>query len=353
MSNLYDAHHQWATRPPDQRFASLDDLLVHVSNRRKGSSEELRNLRTLDVKLAPDGNLGINGESPLAAFTNWSFGQLARTVGAPAGYLRCLSPDLARDCLRDGLGKSRGDTKLMIRETFNGSGSAQAAAFTSATYGRIWDADVLSSLIEAVADSGWHVPPARDSNDSENAGLYASDRDMFVFLINDEKPVEVGNARLGRGFFCWNSETGSATFGLTTFLYNYVCENHVVWGAEEVTELRIVHRTYAIDRFYSQALPVLNRFVENQAEAVRIENMVHSAMLQPVAPDLPRLLKWSENRPFTKREITGAWEAGIAEGDDPTTVWGLVQGLTAFARKMKHTDSRVNLERRAGALLKA
>lgn len=227
MTNLYDAHHQWVTRPADERFASLDDLHDFVFNRRKGSSEERRNLKHIDVKLSPDGNLGVNGESPLAHFSNWSFGQLARAVGAPASYLRSLSPEMARDCLRYGLNKADGDSKLLIRESANGSGQPQAAAFTGPTYGRIWDTDVLSSLIEAVKDSGWRVPPARDNNESDNAGLYASDRDMFVFMVNDESPVEVGNARLGRGFFCWNSETGSCTFGLTTFLYNYVCGNHV------------------------------------------------------------------------------------------------------------------------------
>jgi hypothetical protein len=230
--------------------------------------------------------------------------------------------------------------------------TSQVAAFTSASYGRIWDVDILSSLMEGVEGTGWHVPKARDQNESENSGLYASDRDMFVFMVNDEKPVEVGNACLGRGFFCWNSETGSATFGLMTFLYNYVCGNHIVWGAEDIQELRIIHRTHAFDRFSSHALPILNRFVESRSESTRIENMVANAMGRTLATDLPGLLEWSEGKPFTKREITQAWESSSADGDDPTTAWGLVQGLTAYARQLKHTDSRVNLERRAGSLLK-
>ena len=242
MTNLYDAHIQWVTRPADERFASLESLQAHVTNRRNGSSEERRSLKHIDVKLAPDGNLGVNGESPLAYFSNWSFGQLARAVGAPASYLRSLSPEMARDCLRYGLNQTDGDSKLLIRESLDGFGQPQAAAFTGATYGRIWDADVLTNLIEAVMGSGWHVPPARDNNESENAGIYASDRDMFAFLINDEHPIEIGNAKLGRGFFCWNSETGAGTFGLTTFLYNHMCDNQLVYGAQQVKDLRIIGR---------------------------------------------------------------------------------------------------------------
>jgi hypothetical protein len=352
MTNLYDAHHQWAVRPPDERFPSLDALHDHIKGRRDQSFEESRRLSQVEVKLLPDGNLGVNGELPVAAFTNWSFGQLSLIAGAPARYLRTLTPELARDCLKHGLAKADGSCRLLVRGSYNGSVNSQAAAFTSDSYGRIWDIDVLSSLIEGVKDSGWHVPKAREQNGSGNAGLYASDRDMFVFMVNDEKPVEVGNARLGRGFFCWNSETGSATFGLTTFLWNYICGNHIVWGAEDVNELRIIHRAHAFDRFYREVLPVLNRFVESKSESSRIQNMVSEAMSRTVALDLPGLLKWSDGKPFTKREVTQAWELAQADGDDPTTAWGLVQGLTAYARQIKHTDSRVNLERRAGSLLK-
>ncbi len=44
---------------------------------------------------------------------------------------------------------------------------------------------------------------------------------------------------------------------------------------------------------------------------------------------------------------------GIAEGNDVTTVWGMVQGLTAYARSSPYTSWRVNLERRAGQFREA
>jgi len=202
-----------------------------------------------------------------------------------------------------------------------------------------------------VEGTGWHIPGS-DENDSKAAsGLYASDRDMFVFLVNDKNLVEVGNARLGRGFFCWNSETGAASFGPTTFLYNYVCGNHIVWGAEEVNELRIIHRNHAINRFYSRALPVLNRFVENRVESERIKQQISHAVYNRIGDTFEQVQTWFRNRPFNRKEITQAWETSQAEGNEPTTLWGIVQGLTAYVRNLAHLDCRVDLERRAGALL--
>jgi len=115
--NLYQAHHQWVTRPLDERFASLDALFRFMQSRRNGSSEECRRLAHFDVKLTPDGNLGVNGDSPLACFANWSFAQLATIVGAPARWLRTLSPEMARDCLRYGLERADGNCRLLIRES--------------------------------------------------------------------------------------------------------------------------------------------------------------------------------------------------------------------------------------------
>jgi hypothetical protein len=54
---------------------------------------------------------------------------------------------------------------------------------------------------------------------------------------------------------------------------------------------------------------------------------------------------------FTKGEIETAWGYAASEGEDMRTTWGIVQGLTAYARNLPHIDKRMNLERRAGALL--
>lgn len=353
--NLYEAHRQWANRPADERFADLDSLLLYTQERRSESTEDIRRLSSMKIDTTSDGGIIVNGSKSPAYFSNWAFGQLCRYLGAPAGYLRMLTHDLARDCLQYGLSSSGEECKLLIRDYSQHKGDHReryASAFTSATYGRIWDSDVVESLMGAIDGSSWHVPKPKNGNKSRSSGLYASDHDVFAFFVNDENPVEVGNARLGKGFFCWNSETGASTFGLTTFLYNYVCDNHIVWGAEQVQGLKIIHKSQAPERFYRDAIPILNRFVENRAFDDSIKTMAGKAMLCRIGDNLEEVLNWFKDKPFTKSEIRNGWIVGTAEGEDVTSLWGIVQGLTASAKDLLFADRKVDLERRAGALLK-
>lgn len=353
MTNLYDAHRQWAVRPPDERFDSLESLYQAVNSRRHASHEQVRTVKEIDIKTLGEGSLAINGATPPAMLTNWSFGQLCSMTGAPARYLRTLPPELVTLCVRHALGKAESECRLLLRQPDGGNGIDHlvCSALTGPGYGRIWDASVVEYLMEAVDGTAWRVPPALPVSGSQSAGLYASDRDMFAFMVNPEDVIEVGNAKLGRGFFCWNSETGAATFGLTTFLYNYVCGNHVVWGAEEVSELKIVHRHKAPERFIREALPTLNRFVESNPGAHRIREVIARAMDSKVGDTLEDVQARLGTDQFTKKELSDAWETGIAEHEDVTTLWGMVQGLTAIARLRDHADQRVSLERRAGTLL--
>ncbi|SYZ71969.1 conserved hypothetical protein [Candidatus Zixiibacteriota bacterium] len=229
MTDLFDAHKQWATRPRDERFASLDDLPEFTGNRKRASIEDVRPLRGLKLYGAIGGALTLNGSMQTSLLTNWAFTQLCQQAAAPSGYLNTLPAEIAAQCLEHGISSNGGDTKILIRKNEilqENKPQNMVSAFTSPSYGRIWDCDTVEAIMESIRDS---TPP---SYGGDNCGLYASDRDMFIFLVTDEKPVEVGNARFGREFFCWNSETGAATFGLTPFLYNYVCANQIVWGAE-------------------------------------------------------------------------------------------------------------------------
>jgi len=349
-SNLYDAHRQWCIRLPDERFHNLDSLHAFTQRLKDASEEKVRKLPEVHLDVTGQSGLALNGSEEPAILTNWSFSQLCTIAGAPAKYLRTLPPETVIECLRHSLSQRETQVKLLFR---NSSEDRVVSAFTGPKYGRIWDADVVASLKDAVEGTGWRVPLAQSNGSSDNAGLYASDRDMFAFFVNDENPIEVGDAKLGRGFFCWNSETGSCTFGLTTFLYNYVCGNHIVWGAEQVQELKIVHRSRAIDRFRTEALPALDRFVENRVTTEAITRGVDQAARLKVGDDLGKVTEWFKEKPFTGSEIIAGWRTGRNEGDDVSTLWGMVQGLTAFARQLPHTDVRVNLERRAGTLLKS
>lgn len=71
------------------------------------------------------------------------------------------------------------------------------SALTGPGYGRIWDASVVEYLMEAIDGTAWRVPPALPLGDSQNAGLCASDRDMFDFMVGGRHRGRKRQARTG------------------------------------------------------------------------------------------------------------------------------------------------------------
>jgi Domain of unknown function (DUF932) len=139
---------------------------------------------------------------------------------------------------------------------------------------------VVDALVERFGDgvSGqWRVPGEfgdRVTVTKENTTLYASDRDMFVFLADEENRIELPNRRAGRmgsfarGFFVGNSEVGKSSLFAGFFLFDYVCCNRIIWGADQYTEVRIRHTKGAPDRWLEEVTPVLQEYAEGSAKPV-------------------------------------------------------------------------------------
>ena len=125
------------------------------------------------------------------------------------------------------------------------------------------------SAVQRIAGNGtgdtrWKVPGVLDwSTDiynpnvdvtQESTTLYASDRDVFLFLVDDLNPIETGRLPDGspdlffRGFYCWNSEVGAKTLGIASFYLRAVCQNRNLWGVEDSEEITIRHSKYAAAR---------------------------------------------------------------------------------------------------------
>lgn len=103
----------------------------------------------------------------------------------------------------------------------------------------------------------------------ETTTLYASDRDVFLFLVDDLNPIEAGLLPDGtpdlyfRGFYCRNSEVGAKTLGIASFYLRAVCQNPNLWGVEDFQKVKIRHSKYATSRFAHEAAPALSRFAES------------------------------------------------------------------------------------------
>lgn len=357
------AHHQWASRPNDQRFTSLTEMLDFKNRIRQLSEGKVISSRAIEVVAHPTDIraltvVGPNG-SPVAA-THWSFGQLASLVDAPAKYLRNLPGQLAADCLNYGfLRRDVEDVGVLVLHDAE-SGIHQLSAATGPNYGRIWDAEVIQALINMFGDGvtgDFKVPGIWGQDvvvDKENTTLYASDRDMFVFLADEKNRVEIDDRRngkpggLARGVFAWNSEVGKTTMGFATFLFDEVCQNRIVWGGRRYQELTIRHTASAPDKFLEELRPAIETYAKG--DMGDIETIVKAAKQARLDTDVAEFL--AKRTPFSRSRVAAMIAAHDADENRPMeTVWDAVTGITAYARGIQHQDARVDVEREAGKLL--
>lgn len=359
--NLFEASKEWATRPADQRYQTLAELREAVHSRRLRSRSVDVDLPRIHVEASESQALTINSAIAPSTPSHWAFGQFAGLLKAPANYLRTLPPDTLRDCLNHGLKSApRESVKFMTIASENGESSVLQAV-TSPTYGRIWDADCVDAVGRVVERSGgrFHNPRAYASGGGTNrlggdtvpSGLYASDRDVFIFMIDGGSQLDVGpRAKLNRGFFVKNSEVGAATFTLTTFLFNTVCGNHIIWGAQDINTLSIRHTKGGPYRFDSEAAPTLMEYANSSAQ--KEESAIRKAMDYLLPKNADEFEKLVAPFKFTKGELKSAIDFAKAEEGGCRSLWDLVQGFTAYARGFDYLDARTDLERRAGAMLK-
>lgn len=346
-----EANEQWRNRPADERFETLTALRESVNSRRMRS-------RSVDIdctrlSIEDTGNtLLINSQITPCEPSHWSFGQLSTLVKAPAGYLRSLPRPLLTQCLSHGLKNGQRDAVKFMTIASEDEKPNRLQAVTSTTYGRIWDADVVDAVSRIVDRTGNKFFNPKDWS-GKPSGLYASDHDVFAFMIDGGSIVDAGpRAQINRGFLVWNSETGAKTFGLMTFLFNKVCGNHIIWGATDVNKLLIRHTSGGPYRFDSEAAPMLKRYSEESAAPLGDTLRKAQDFMLPAYKDSDELNDFtSRTAKFSRSELREAVNFAKSEEGDCRTLWHLVQGFTAYARGFDHMDARVDLETRAGKLL--
>ncbi|MDR3529312.1 MAG: DUF932 domain-containing protein [Rhodopila sp.] len=363
---------EWFSRPADERYLSLSDLFARVKGRAERSRTRTVESRAVRVEASREDaeRLALvlpGGDEPVAA-THWSFGQLASLVGAPAGYLRQLPAALAGINLQYGLASHRAE---QVKTLATEDGRTELRAVTGPDYGRIYDHELVSAVQRiagnGTGDTSWKVPGTLDWSSmtytprvdvtAETTTLYASDRDVFLFLVDDTHPIEAGRLVDGspdlyfRGFYCWNSEVGSKTLGIASFYLRAVCQNRQLWGVEGFEEITIRHSKYAASRFAHETAPALANFA-NSSPAPFVAG-IRAARERIVArTDEERTEFLTRRAGFGRADAAKIIDTVLREeGGPPQSVFDFVQGITAVARTKEHQDVRLDLEQRAKRLL--
>jgi hypothetical protein len=360
---------QWFTRPDDQKFLSLADLETSVLARSSNAKQEIVDVSSIQLSArseSPDSMmLEFNGDT-VATPTHWSFGQLSSLAGAPAGYLRKLPGVISAINLQYGLQNLRSENVKM----FYNPESTQLLAATGVEYGRVFDYELVRAVRKiagnGTGDTRWKVPGAIDwatyrynpyvDISQQTTTLYASDRDVFMFLVDDTHPIEIGKLPDGnpdlvfRGFYVWNSEVGSKTLGISTFLFRAVCQNRNIWGAQDIATVTIRHSKNAPQRFADEVEPALLEYSNASDRGVVLG--IQQAKQAIVAKTDEDRLEFLGKRNFSIKQAQRIIDTVVhEEGHKPASVWDFVQGITAVARDIGHTDERITLERTAGNLL--
>jgi hypothetical protein len=228
---IFTAATQWATRPADERFTSLQELYTVTHAYAHQASQKTVSWDSLRVEARDEEIQLIDKADVPARFTHWAFGQLCGHVNAPVSYLRSLPSTLACQNLNHGLANRSLQPGNPAQMMFHDNGSLLLRALTTEAYQRIWNWEIVERLLEW-EQKGWE--PARpdlrwdggdptvclrcngtgdDGSRTEGSAekampyciackgtghalpaLYASDKDMFAFVRNRKtKPQRTGN----------------------------------------------------------------------------------------------------------------------------------------------------------------
>ena len=371
----------WANRPEDERFTSLNDLIEVRRNKTNLMRDSLVNVKASKLKVIGEetdsdlrqGKIFVEyfDEATQKWFktepTNWGFNQVSSLGKGMPSYFRTLPATLAADCIYWGISQNR--AKQFVKSYANiaeGSNEGTLSAMTGPDYGRIYDYEVAQCVRDSIYNTDFKIPGALTGNNTYDpfvpvtkatTTLFASDRDIFLFLVDDKNPIEVGKLKNGdpdlmfRGFYVSNSEVGAKSFRLGTMYLRGVCMNRCLWGVENFQEIKINHTKFALDRFRDEAAPALRDYSNGNSD--NLIQGVENAKAQKLAKDDEEMLEFLQKRVGLSQKMSqAALDRHQEEEDAPVrTTWDTVQAITAIARDIPHQDNRFEIERKAGQLL--
>jgi hypothetical protein len=393
MSNISTAFRQYANRPKDERFPDLQSMIDASLLDKNLSAERTYNLKDLKVvtttydtrqdAFSPKADvvghdLALASPKGQATFSHWAFSQLARTLGAPASYLReRLSPELAAACLNHGLSTSPvGTTANLYVRGANGQ-PPMIRACTSETYGRLHDADLYGAINDYIVKpertgQTWALPPTWSG---EPAGAYRGDRDSFLILVNggsivtdpsltNNRVIPVGQGGNGllstgspdagsmfRGLLIRNSEVGASAIVIESILYRYVCGNHMLWGAIVDRAFRRRHVGKSVLRDTVREIGTIARRWSDHS-AAQDQAIIAGLISHEIAHTKEAVIDECRAMGFTAEQAANAYDrCERTESVSPRSFWGITQGLTRMSQDEPYQDGRYELDKLAAVVL--
>lgn len=365
---------QWASRPDDERYTSMGELMDMLRRRTNLSNDRTIKLADLSPKLiGSEFGFQVDGEGDILRPTNYSFQQIGTALKMPTGFIKSTLYDEPEIVARV-MGKSLRRLEDPTQEVGLYHSNTDLRGVTGPKYGRVLDLEVVQALDEARRESGaiWEVPTAFAMPGStqfecvdptkEQTTLYASDRDVCLFLVDQRNPIECGfvtDPKTGgqvpdvysRGIVVRNGECGGVALSVTTFLYRWVCMNRSIRDQKGFQKVSLAHRSGVRDAFLKTLVPAMKAFVNGSAAGVADE--IQRAKNQPlVRSDEEATLALTTTFGFSLDVASVIMGKSLAEDQRPIrSTFDMVQAMTAAARSIPYQDKRMQIEREAGKLL--
>jgi hypothetical protein len=355
--SAYTAHREWASRPPDERYASVHALYEAARARRERTEERDIDTAGFRTEAVNTDDLVLREASGrTAALTHWSFGQLATIASAPPNYLRTLPAAIASSAINYGLQRQRREQhKLLVERTAPWT----VHAVTSQRYARVHHDELASRVLGLMAQHpAWRLPlgykDGKYGAEPVPSGAYLGDRDMFLFLVDGNRalddPTDRTDAGLFRGFILRNSDVGAAALSLDVFLFRAVCANHIIWGFQHVAGFRRRHVGASIQDAWTTSLDGVRAALD--ADTAHDRTVLQRAMTQELGSTRDAVLEAVVQRlALSQKQAAEAYTLAEAHETNPRSVWGYAQGLTRLNQRTPWQDGRFVLDRAAGRLI--
>lgn len=278
-----------------------------------------------------------DAEDAHLSLSDWSFTQLCKLCGVQKDTVNKLSSETASRVFRDTMPHSRKPLQVYAADR-------TALAVHSSTYSRLFDAEVLEAVREAAPD---FTPPPTGMGGA--TGLYAGEQDMFAFGIDPNGWVEIGGENFAPGFFVWNSEVGKRSLGVQTFWFQQICQNHIVWDAIEVIELKRRHIGDMREALNDVRMAVDQLVKKRDERRDSFAKGIGQAMQTPFGQDAEEVRKLLTTHGISFRMAEQVVQT--AEQQSSFSVFGIVDAMTRIAGSYENAGDRLLLDQKAATLL--
>ena len=336
MPNLTYAHQELFRRSPDERFESLDALVRHCRTEKARCRDywkapQLLHPETQDEQL----RLHLGGDGAFL-MNEWSFSQLCSLARVNKETINRLSADTASRVFSETLPRAEKPFQVLTSD-------ANVRSIHGVSYTRLWNTELLAIVQEFATD---FTPPQQAQGGG--TGLYAGEQDMFVFLIDPAGWAEIDGQAFAPGCFLWNSEVGRRSVGISTFWFQAVCANHIVWDACEVTEIVRKH-TANVHDVLSEIRRTLEQLIQKRDQRKDgFFQVMQKAMQERLGDDAEALHVLAENG-IQRKLAQKALE--IAKQQGRFTIFSVVDALTRLAGQLPNAGERYEADQKAASLL--